>query len=419
MTLEYYNNYLDNIYETPVESIRSTQQAYLYSQWRISPLFNIVEEAQSDGISTFENIEVWKNTVSQFYTNTIKDEKDYRRLMFKEYNHSTSRGKYYRFDDNYWITYEESNVIGAYNEILVKRCNNTMRWIDKNNGAILSMPCVVDGDISSTNPKKNKDIIVADATLTLMVQKNSLTREIKKNQRFIFNGDAYKFISYNAQMQGDYIDEDVPLLFMDLELDTIINDDDIENNIANYNEYRYDIQAYSDTSYQVKSFNGKCWASVTLNGEIVNRDVVWSSNEFATIDQQGNYVLTGDVGDMVEITAKVEGNVDLYSKVNITITDVAYDNYELIVNPFYYQVKQGHSITFEVNLYKGGVKQDDLVVYTASGADPSCYNLRRENNVFTLECLNISTTHLRLYFSSEFASTPQVMSIMLKPMFGE
>lgn len=251
MPLTYFENFLDGIAKTPAENNFDDVNAYVASQWHNSTLLENVHQETEIGSFEFEEIEVWVNTVSDFTNAVIKNATDFRRLMFKDNRTKVERGRYYKFQDNYWLTYEDTTIESPYAEILVRRCNNIAKWVDAETGEIIEQPCVLDYTISATNPKVDKDIITANSSVTVIFQGNEQTHKLKRNQRFVFNGIPYKFIAYNNYMQDNYVDENVTLLFMDCDLDIEKPTDDIENNIADYYNY-YSVVINDAPSQQIK-----------------------------------------------------------------------------------------------------------------------------------------------------------------------
>lgn len=395
--MPYFTNYLNSVAQSPNEQYRSGTSAFVSEQWQDTTLLSTVQEEIATGTFVFGPIEVWKNTVSEFAVRIIKNEKDYRRLMFQDLNHQIGRGRFYNFDSNYWLVYEPTNEEEPYCEVLIRRCNNIAKWVDTETGEIVEIPCVLEYDISSTTPKVDKDIIVANSSVTLVMQGNAKTHRLKRNQRFIFNGIPYKFVAYNNFMQDDYITKEVPLLFMDLDFDIEKPTDDIENNIADRYQYDYVVTINENPQQQVQNFSGKLTANVTLNGKDTDDIVTWSCNEFATIDSNGNYTLIGNVGTKAIFTATFGS---FSSTINIEIVSSTTISKEIVIDPIIEELSQQESITMTAYLYENGVKQSDVVMAVGSGADSSCYQLVPNGNNFTLTNVRYSSTPLTLTFTS-------------------
>ena len=120
-------------------------------------------------------------------------------------------------------------------------------------------------------------------------------------------------MAYQTLLNVDKDTTTSTLLYLDMYLDIVKPSDDLVNNIANATDYIYDITIQPDVSQQVSGFNGQVSATITLNDDIVTRDVVWSSNEFVNINEDGSYELIGSVGDVATINAIIDGNFTLNS----------------------------------------------------------------------------------------------------------
>lgn len=420
MPMSFYENYLSNCSHTPIEQYRDLQQAVVNDTWENGTLATIVGEETSHGSFEFSEVEVWKNTISEFTTNIVRDEKDYRRLMFKEQNKQIERGRFYKFDNNYWIVYDPTSDIEAYAEVYVRKCNNYLKWIDRETGVIYSVPCVLDAEVSSPSPRVTKAIALPNGHIVCWVQGNEITRKIKKNQRFIFSGaDCYKFTSYNAYLQEDYVDENVNMIYMDLYLDEIQPSDDLENCIANRYEVEYALNILQSDITQVKNFSGQLTANVLYNGDIIeDKSVRWVSlNDNVIVDSlTGNYTLIGEAGSQGKIKAYMADNPNIYDEITINIEDSIVAESELVIEPLYTEVSQGETITFSVNVYINGAKQTDIVNVVAENLDSSYYELTvGNNNTFALFGKRISVIPLILTFTS--GDLTKTVMIELKSLF--
>lgn len=412
--MEYYENYLRNIAQTPIERAYEDVDAKLDYEWDSSHLLTTVEEETSIGSLIFNPIEVWKNSVSEYTTNIIKNSKDIRRLLFKNHTHEVKRGLYYKFEDNYWIVIDETYKESIYAEVKVGRCNNIARWIDKDTNMLYEIPCRLDYEASSPKPRIDGDIITPSNGTVLIIQGNEYTRNLLVNQRLIFNGRPYKITGYNNYMQDDYFGNDVNILAFDIYLDEIQSSDDLVNSIANKYEYDYQINIVENPTENIKGFSGKLNAQVTLNNNVVDVPIVWSSNQYGTIDNNGVYTLVGDSPNVATFTASF-GRIS--TSVNINIVDTIIDNYEIIITPNITEIKQNRSVTINANLYKNGIKQNDIVNAIVVGADsPNCYNwVSQGNNVFILTNKLRSVEPLVITFTSGVIT--KSISIELNAMY--
>lgn len=413
--LEYYQTYLENIAQTPAEQFRENAQAQVNSEWENTHLLANVKEEIASGSNIFADIEVRKTTVSEYSVNMFKNATDNRRLTFKDCEHTIERGRKYMFNNNYWITYDETTEESLYAQISIRRCNNELKWIDKENGQIFTEPCCIGEESSATNPNINKDIQVVGGRTLLMVQGNSQTAKIKENQRFIISHLPYRLVAFNNYALSDKDDEQANLMWYYLQKDVIEPFDDVENNIADRYKYDYNIEINQDDFEQVNGYKGTLTANILLNKEIVDEEITWSSNEFATIDSQGDFTLKGDVGDIAIIKASIKNNVDVYDTIQIKIIDIIKDEFELIIAPLYTEIKQGETLNFDVDIYKNNIKQNADISYTVNDINPQCYALTKSSNTFTLKGYRMSNQPLEITFSN--GNITKTISIILKSIF--
>lgn len=410
--MKYWDNYIENISQTPNEYYRDMTNEIVRSQWyNTTLLFNIKEETQV-GSFKFCDMEAWVQTVTTFTNNIIKDSNDFRELLFKHNPHHTVRGQYYQHDNNWWIVYDTSDESSVHATSLIRRCNNVLKWLDKDTGFIYEYPCVLEYDISATNPRVDKDIIVANQSITLVVQANENTKKLKRNDRFVFNNLTYKFVAYNNYHQVPTIDGDVTLYFIDLDLDIEKPTDDLVNGIADKYEYNYEVIINNAPTQQIKGFSSTMLASVILNGENTDKVVTWEGNKYVAIDQNGVYTLNGSVGDVAQITAKFGS---FSQTVNINIIDSVPQIKEIVISPLISELNEQETVEFDVALYIDGERQDNIPTYTVSGASSNNYILSQNDNKFTLTNLHKSKDLLHIIFAINDAEAE--MSIRLKALF--
>ena len=198
-------------------------------------------------------------------------------------------------------------------------------------------------------------------------------------------------------------------------LDTIQPTDDLVNGIANATDYTYTIEIQPDVTEQMDGFIGQMSATIELNGAVVDRDVVWGGNEYVEIDASGNYTLSGEVGDIAIITATLSGNSDVIATCNVEIVESIEDNYEIVIDPSFDEVRQKQPMTFTAYLYQNGVRQDSEITCEYSGLTTDYFALSQDGHTFTLSVLKLINDPLTLTFSS--GVTTQTIIVTLKPLF--
>ena len=413
--LKYYKNYLNNIAQTPEEKIREDVQASLISQWDNTTLLTDVKEETYIGSNIYESIEARKSTITEYSVNILKDSNDSRRLTFKDCNHKVNRGLKYYFDDNYWLTYLDTDTESVYSQVSVRRCNNVLKWLDKDSGKILTEPCSIGEEISGISPTVDKNIIIKDSHLVLVVQNNEQTKNIKENQRFIISGIPYKVVAYKNYSQSDYISQDSNLLWFNVFVDMIQSDDDIENGIANKDSYVYNIDIIQDSFSQQINKKGILKANLYLNGNIIdNEDILWKGNENGVIDSDGNYTLGNTIGNEFIVKAYLKNNIDIYDEIKITLLDEISTTKEIIISPFITEAKQYKSNFISANVYIGNELQTDVVECFVSGINSKDYTLTNDGNDFIFVS-NILNSTVTLTFKS--GSVEKEIIVKLKARF--
>ena len=400
--MDWYTNYLANFSETPNDEWRNSHQAFIDSTWDNTTLLKTVEEETAVGTNIFNTVEVWKNSISEFAINVVKNAKDFRRLMFKDQTHDVNRGLKYRFDNNYWLVYEETTEEEPFCDVSIRRCNNIAKWVDKDTGNIIEEPCILDYELSSPNAQYTKDVATANSKVTLIIQGNDNTHKIKKNDRFIFNSVPYSFKAINNFMQNDYVDNEVPILFMELYLDQVQPSDDLVNNIANRYDYNYVLNIEQSNVEQIKGFSGTLTETVKYNDNITNIPVVWSSSDTSVviINSSGVYNIIGDVGTTATITCSIDGNSNVKDTLTVKIISATTDNKELVVTDIN-TLSQYDSVNISANIYNNGTIQSDTVTCVANWSNNVNYTLvNNNNNTWTLTNNRMSNVPLILTFTS-------------------
>lgn len=425
MAYRYYQNYIDHVAETPNEAYRNSFQALIDQQWDNTVTLypnetnNPVQKEIELGTFEFENIEAHINHVIAEVSTGRKNGDDFRKLIFRSLTYSVSRGLYFNFDNNYWLTTFTDEYNSVVKSIIVRRCNNTMKYINPNTGELITIPCVLDYDSSSPSPQVTSDIITPNNHIVLIVQGNSKTIGLKVNQRFLFNQRPYKLTGYNNYLQNDYVNKDTPLLYYDLYLDEISPNDDLVNNIANRYEYNYSVDIIQQSFAQVQGFEGILNANAYFNSELVNLDIVWESdNANVVIDQNGHYILNGEVGSSSNIKCYLKDNPDIYDSLEIAIVETPPTPilYTIAMEPLVREVKQKETQEFSLYLYENEEKKSVDIEAIIDGVDNHYYKLSKlSSNTYSLSCLKPLSTPIVL--KAIYGNIEKEFSIKLTSMF--
>ena len=421
--LTFYSNYLHNVAKTPNQQWREEQQAFIDEMFDNSTVVrhDVYEEGYPFDFKFINNPECWVGTVLDITTGMVKDSDDYRSLYFKNTDHESGRGRYFKWADNYWIVYEttthELETISTCN---IRRCNNWLKWLtDK--GEVVQYPCVIEGELTSANAQVAKTITQANSHITVMVQGNPDTLSIRKNARFMFNHSVYKFYAINNYMQVDYVDDDAPLLFMDFYLDMEIDEDNVEENLADDLRKDFVIENNLKQITGQPNTNGRIISKVYHNNqEILSPKLEYftSDNHIVDVDIDGNYYLRNN-GNAV-IYVRVLGNELSTINIPITVEDVTIPTYSIVVTPIITNLRQGLSMEFSAKVVDSlNNDTSETIVLTPSGTDnKNNYTITSDgDNTWILTNNLKSKLPLTLTFSNATYNINYVMNINLKAMF--
>lgn len=404
MSLRFFKNSVqNNLIPSPPTLYEDLQQEFINLEWDNTAVIKKVEEQAAIGSDIYNEIEVWVDATIADTTTGLKDTFDFLKFIFKDITHQVKRGQMYKFDNNYWIVHSYTPYDGLAQSCGVRRCNNFLRIVDPLNGGIVSFPCIIDYDMISPSAQTSRYIITPNNHAVVMVQGNELShRLLKTNSRFILGGRPFKLLAFQNAIEDDIDTPENTLMYLDLYLDEIHDKDDIVNKIAENGIYDYSISVNAETINLLESSQGNIQAFVLLNNELVERNLLWESkNESViTIEQNGNYVVTGSNGEETDIQVSLDGNNNIYKVIHITITNTAIPS--LIIDPIFNTIKQYEKITFTVKVEYGGVvysEFDSINVSLSSTSNGYCSLINNFDDSYTLIGEKISSQSLSLNIS--------------------
>lgn len=392
MQLKYYNNALRNrMLLTPDEKWREQQQALYNAQWENTSARIVVKEQAGIGLDIFGDIEVWINKAIGTTSTFMKNGEDYRQLVFKEIDKPCLRGIYYQFENNWWITDFVNPSQGLVSDIIVRRCNNVLRMIDPDNGNIFTIPCVIDYDMTSPNVQVSTHIITPNNHAIVFVQANEDTmRLFKLNTRFLLGGRPFKLNAFQNTLLQETLDSTPTVLYLDLYLDELHAKDNQELQIAYNGDFVYNITIDSNNLELTNGTTGILSANVMLNGEEVERTVNWMSSDcgVVTINQNGEYSVVGQNGDVAIITAALDGNEFINAQITITVTDASTIQPLVVFSPVFDKIRQYQTIDVDITVSYG----NEIIIPQIVQADSpsSILELSLNDNKLNIKCNNIS-----------------------------
>ena len=225
----YYTAKRKSLPSSPNAYYREHMQQLINSQWDNTTRLQTIEEEYPFGSLEFREVEVHMLHALDKSTRA-KQGDDFRELVFQDIDYLVNLGNYYRFSNAYWLTINLDELNRTTKNIIVRRCNNFLRW-KNSSGDIYEYPCVLEYDATAASPRVDNNIITPNNRIRVIVQANKDTLTLKVNHRFIFGDRTFKIIGYNNYMI-DEINGKQSILYIQTQLDEISPYDDFINNIA-------------------------------------------------------------------------------------------------------------------------------------------------------------------------------------------
>jgi len=243
--MEFLNNYLTHIKQTPEEYYRDYNQAVVNNRWDDTTQLRIVKE-QIVSLDPFKwhdkyrEYEAWVDTVSDLMVQANKVYSDFIEVLPKDIDHIQNyRGQYYKLaldnkNEETYLCYDTINNLEQLPNFKLVRCNNMLTMINAEN-KIVEYPCYLGVDISSTNDYVAKSGIVPNTRMIVMVQVNEDTKQIVNNQRFMFeHGSTFEVEEINNFMQEEGTNGTVTIMRIYIKYSPILPRDNKELNLCDY-----------------------------------------------------------------------------------------------------------------------------------------------------------------------------------------
>ncbi len=361
------------IQKSPKNSFSNDFQKNLDMEFKTSTDWYTIKEEFPTMSKNFVDIDVRVNHAINTRTGQHLGD-DYKIILFQNLDHVSNVGYMYLFDDNYWIVINSEGIKNLAASSVVKRCNNVLKWIDPETGAILTSPCSINYDI-----KQNRDYSTAGSSLVLpsgfievVTQFNETTNKIQPSQRFLFgntdNWVGYKIMgggidNYNNLKTSDNSSTGLLKLTMTVGQSNPTTDDFV-NGVADAFEDIYTIKINKNS---ISIENGQTFslsAEVKINGIIFDKSVAWSSDNLlvARVDSSG--LVTTISPGMATIKCEIDGNSSVYDECLISVISSPSNNYEIILDPSTNSILEGSVEIYSVYLWLNDVVQSDTFTIT-------------------------------------------------------
>lgn len=304
-------------------------------------------------------------------------------------------GMMFKWNKNYWLVVNVDGGAGLTTSAEVRRCNNTLRFFDKNGNKIYE-PCILDQVLRFTNNNDTMTIVTGKAEQYVWCQRNSRTTSIKPNDRFLFGVPEQRIgfrlyaggfgNSLNTITEDEYSPSVTQFYMEEYEMD--FQQDDIINGFANVDRFEYSIDISENSSFYDIGAKTRLNATVYKGRDIVEEEIIWESSDesiIKIIDGELEALASGDV----EIRAYIAKNRNFFGSMPFTVlgSGSQEDKYEILISPDVDYVLEGESEAIEVYLYKNGIKQTDLIDIKDVSVDVprSNYKLIPRENSFVIE----------------------------------
>ena len=312
--MEFLNNHLNNMARTPKEYYHDFNQAVINDRWDdTTQLYSVKEQTvdlESDYIFTddYTEFDAWVDMVSDQMVQVAKVYSDFIEVMPQDIDHSQNyRGQYYKLaldgeHEETYLCYDRINRLTNFANFKCVRCNNQLVFRNANN-EIVSYPCYLGTDISSTNDYVSKSGIIPNSRMIIWVQNNQDTQNITNNQRFMFEGNScYEVEERNMYIQDQGTNGKVTLIRLYVKYSPLRSVDNTELRLCDYYDKEdkpviYSTEKYMEVSPRLKDIrlNKSQVYTCTVkdeNGFELSQDITytvdWSDDNYYTIEQDGN-----------------------------------------------------------------------------------------------------------------------------------
>ena len=398
MALKYYNSSRPTRVSNPTQAYYNDFVAISDDIFSNAPnvIYNEIQYEAHYGQRDFKPIPMVRVDSVVNYNTGIQVGDDYKIFMFTpDFPIEPFYGMKFKWGRNYWLVINVDNLGSLVTSAEVRRCNNTLRFFDENGNKIYE-PCIIDQVLRFTNNNDTMTIVTGKAEQYVWCQRNSRTVKIQPNDRFLFGVPEQRigFRLYAGGLgnslntiTGDDNSPSITQFYME-EYEMDYQQDDIINGFANVNRFEYSIDISENNTFYDIGIKSQFNAVVYKGKDIVEKDILWKSSDEEVISINGNEFETLKAGT-ANIYAIMADNKKVYGSMTITVLeeDSAETKYDILVSPDIDYVLEGEILTVNVDLYKNGIKQDDLIEIVDVSLDVprKNYSLVVNGNSFTLE----------------------------------
>ena len=218
------SNSQGNYKKTVAENKQDFYQDLLDERFEYATDFMEIKEETSVGSNKYQKIGVRvTHAMNSGASSTFA--KEFKKIIFKNFDHEQYLGKKYKFKGKTWLTTDMNEITNISSHSYVRQCNNTLNWYNPDNESeLFSEPCVFTNQFSSTSFKEgSENVIQVSGDFQILVQLNERTKTIAYNQRFVLNGLSFQVTQYDNHRSDTY------LIMKVKQIDVQANDNVVDN----------------------------------------------------------------------------------------------------------------------------------------------------------------------------------------------
>ena len=391
------------------------EQFYNASNWWT------VEEETAVGSREYKNMDVRITHVINAETG-LKLGDDWKTVLFRDVTHPIELGKQYIMDNSTWLTTNTEVIKNLAGTCTIRRCNNTLRWIDEHTGIFYTEPCCIEYLVKEPRnyATQGSPFITPGGFLHIEMQLNARSGKVKENQRFLF-GNPYHWTCYKVVGTGindfrnvtTYDNNSAKILTLDLVADFVSPElDDTINGIADVYTNVYVLNLSQESLEGEPGDTVQLQTALTYNKDTVVRNILWTSSDTSIASVNNTGLVTLNAVGICAVTATVEGN-PAYDTCSIVVSNTPVNINEIRIAPNVNYILEGSARDYGVYLYKNNAQQPDTFTITcAENSVPSANyvftqtsgntfrisNLRRDDvSYLTVWCTSASAVYTKPY----------------------
>ena len=328
---------------------------------------------------------------------------DFKRFLFMPDYPAPFYGQKYRWKDNYWLVINTDNDGSLNVSAELRRCNNVLRFFDKN-GNKIQEPCIMDYVLRFTNNNETPPITIGNKEQKIWAQRNDRTQLIEPNDKFLF-GTPKQRVALRIYAGGTKnflnnvtMDDNSPSLtefyLEDYQISEIL--DDLEGGYANAYVNNFSIKINSQEEKYKPSISSQLEAVVYKNNKVFDAPIIWETSDpnIATVDDEG--LITTLAEGQVIISACMKDNDSIRDSIEITVSNDATVDFEIRLSPDIDYVLQDTTTEFSCYLYENG----NQLTNTFNIVDVSVVVPRENYDINIIDGNHFSITNTKKYLKA-------------------